>query len=157
MLNSKLETIVASFKEAYFKTPVSKRFPVGSLTREYIEKASKEIHAISAWFSWESPDAAKEWAEQNLPNWDGSCEQIKAFEHFMENFALKCGKDDKFDTDQLLYRGCLQFNDYPYFIELIKFFGVDKFLASTEIQSSSIMALMNNGFSYQFNRCQVDG
>lgn len=146
MMNSKLENLVASFKESYFKTPVSKRFPTGCFTGEYIEKASKEIHSVGAWFSWESPDTAKEWAEQNLPNWNGSCEQIKAFEHFMEQFVLKCGKDDKFDTDQLLYRGCLQFNEYPYFIELLKFFDVNKFLASTEIKSSTIMALMSNGY-----------
>lgn len=147
MMNSKLENLVNSFKDSYFKTPISKRFPTGCFTKEYVEQASKEINSISAWFSWENPSVAKEWAENNLPNWEGSYEQIKAFEDFMENFILKCGKDDKFETNQLLYRGCLHFNEYSYFIELLEFFGVDKFLASTEIKSVNLMTLMNKGYN----------
>lgn len=142
MLNQKLVSLISSLKEAYFKTPIDKRFRPGSFTKEYVEKASKEINSISAWFSWENPEVAKEWAENNLPNWENTQDQIKAFEHFTEHFILKCGQDDKYETQQLLYRGCLNFRENPYFMELIEYFDVDEFLLSTEVKSESLMALL---------------
>lgn len=145
MMNDKLLNIVSSLKEAYMKTPVDVRFRPGCFTKEYIEANLDKISSISAWFKWENPKVADKWAKDNLPNWEGTQDQIKVVEHFFENFILK-SKDDKYITDEFIYRGCLDFNEYSYFVDLLKYCEVHKFVASNEIKSASIMKLMSSGF-----------
>mgnify|MGYP003289163137 CR=1 FL=1 len=155
MLNKRLTDLIDSLKESYFSTPLDKRFIPGCHTKEYVEKAKNKIQSIDAWFLYEDPDTANDWADENLPNWEGSREQIIAFAQFTEQFILKYNNDDRFVTDELLYRGCMNFMENSYFIELLEFFNINKFLASTEIKSDSLMALMIKGYNVSLTSCSL--